>query len=106
MTREQLEELASLAEASRQHLASVANHTDALPSLIEEADLAFAIWNDPTAPHGVDVAIIKGKGRLILISQGQRSVPSKVTAVPCRTREEAEAMRLVFGDGRAEDRNS
>jgi hypothetical protein len=65
MTREQLEELASLAEASRQHLASAANHTDALRSLIEESDLVFGIWNDDTAPHGVDVAIIKGKGRYV-----------------------------------------
>jgi hypothetical protein len=105
MDREQLKHLASLAEANRKKFTAEVNHADLLREVIEEADVVWGVWNDPTAAYGVDVALIKGHDRLMLIAQSPRPVATKVAAVPCRNVEEAEAMRLEFGDDRARSSN-
>ncbi len=64
-------------------------------------DLVLGLWEDPTEPGGVAVAALKGHGRLMLISQGTRSVPMVISAIRCTCAEEAEAMCRTFGDGRA-----
>jgi hypothetical protein len=99
-----IELLISFADANRRKFASIPaeKRTDLLRRIIEGADIVWGLWHDPTAPLRVGALIIKGEGRLMLISQAKKSVSCTISAVHCRGRDDAETARLIFGDGRAE----
>ncbi len=78
--------------------ASPVRDTDDLRRLFEAYDLVFGVWQDAEADHGVGVMLIKGVGQLEQIKFSGISEDASVTAIPCRSPEEAEAMRQVFGD--------
>ena len=97
-----LDWLVEMANATREHVLRSENHTDVLREIIAGSDIVWGIWQDESCPDGIDSMIIKGRGRLMLIGQSARGMAVRMTAVPCREFAEAEAMRQVFGDGRAE----
>lgn len=99
--QQHLKELIEMANANQEHIFRSENHTDAVREIIAGSDIVWGVWQDETCPNGVDSMIIKGRGRLMLIRQSARAVVVKMTAVPCREPAEAEAMRQIFGDGRA-----
>jgi hypothetical protein len=104
VTLKQIELLVSFADANRKKFASTPaeKRTDLLRRIIEGADIVWGLWHDPPAPHRVGALIIKGEGRLMLISQRKKSVLCTISAVHCRGRDDAKTARLMFGDGRAE----
>ncbi len=78
--------------------ASQVRDTDDLRRVFETHDVVFGVWQDAEAEHGVEVMLIKGVGQLEQIRFSGISEEASMTAVPCRSPEEAEAMRQVFGD--------
>ncbi len=78
--------------------ASQARDTDDLRRVFETHDVVFGVWQDAEAEHGVGVMLIQGVGQLEQIRFSGISEDASLTAVPCRSPEEAEAMRKVFGD--------
>lgn len=102
MNEEQhLQALVEMANANQDLILRSENHTDALREIIGASDIVWGIWQDEICPSGVDSVIIKGRGRLMLIGQSARGMAVTMTAVRCREFAEAEAMRQIFGDGRA-----
>ena len=99
--QQHLQELGDMANANQGLILRSENQTSALAEIICASDIVWGIWQDESCPHGVDSMIIKGRGRLMLIQQAPRAVTVKMTAVLCRELAEAEAMRQIFGDGRA-----
>ena len=99
--QQHLQRLVDMANANQGLILRSENQTSALAEIICASDIVWGIWQDESCPHGVDSMIIKGRGRLMLIRQSARAVVVKMTAVPCREPAEAEAMRQIFGDGRA-----
>jgi hypothetical protein len=73
--------------------------TATLRKLIESADLVFGVYPAPLTARGVDFRIIKGEGHLTKQVHEQSTKKVRWNAVPCRSVEEAEGMRQVFGDG-------
>ena len=63
-------------------------------------DVTFAVWKDSRETGGIGVAIVKGKGRYMLVAQGAREHGATVAYIRCTCIEEAEAMCTVYGDGR------
>jgi hypothetical protein len=72
--------------------------TATLRKLIESADLVFGVYPAPLTARGVDFRIIKGEGFLTKQVHEQSTEKVRWNAVPCRSAEEAEAMRQTFGD--------
>ncbi|HEV7323505.1 MAG TPA: hypothetical protein VGN91_00415 [Bosea sp. (in: a-proteobacteria)] len=99
--QQHLQTLVDMANANQGLILRSENHTDAVREIIAGSDIVWGVWQDETCPNGVDSMIIKGRGWLMLIRQSARAVVVKMTAVPCREPAEAEAMRQIFGDGRA-----
>jgi hypothetical protein len=77
--------------------------------IIDSAEIVFAVWQDPDAPHGVGMLLIKGKHRLKAIAAGDNAAPPgtlalsistrcRVNAVACVCAEQAEALRQELGD--------
>jgi len=67
-----------------------------------ESDIVFGIYPDPTERYGVGVAILRGMGRLHLVSQGKKDVALKAFHLRCTDKMHAEAYCLALGDGRQE----
>ncbi len=78
--------------------ASLVRDTDDLRRVFETHDVVFGVWPDAEAEHGVGVMLIQGVGQLERVRFSGISEDASLTAVPCRSPEEAEAMRKVFGD--------
>ena len=68
-------------------------HTATLQRMIAAADVFYGLLPDGGK------WLVKGDARLNVIASGAVSVPMAIGAVNVRSPEEAEAMRLVFGDG-------
>jgi len=69
-----------------------------LQQIIEAHDIIFAVWQDANERDGVGMTLVKGDALLHTIVDTQRAAPTNMTAVPCSSLEEAEAMRRVYGD--------
>ena len=78
--------------------ASPARDTDDLRRVFEAYDVVFGVWTDAEAEYGAGVMLIKGVGQLEQIKFSGIAEDASMTAVRCRSPEEAEAMRQVFGD--------
>jgi hypothetical protein len=68
--------------------------------LFLRADVVHAVWSDPSSPGGVGKMLAKGEGRLMLISQGTKGVPTRAVALRFLDRMQAEQAWLSYGDGR------
>ena len=66
--------------------------------MIDAVQMAFAVWQDPTAPDGVDFMAVKGVQHMREIIASNRSKALSMTAIPCVCAEQAEALRLVIAD--------
>jgi hypothetical protein len=67
--------------------------------LVEHAELAFGVWQDPTEPEGVGMLVVKGREvleRMQICPDGSRRV--RWTAIPCIEAEQAVALRDFIGD--------
>ena len=78
--------------------ASQVRDTDDLRRVFETHDVVFGVWTDPEAEYGAGVMLIKGIGQLDQILFSGISEEASITAVPCRSPEEAIDMRRVLGD--------
>lgn len=89
----------TLTELANQHIESGAIKGKDYPrSIIDAHDVAFGIWQDAAEPHGVGFMVIKGDVLMHKVVDEDKTLPASLTAIPCRSPEEAHAMRLVFGD--------
>ena len=79
-----------------------ADGNEAMQAIIAGADVVFAIWADPPGSDGFTHSIVKGEGRLMLAGQRWGRTSLDIDAVLVRSSDEAEALRRVYGDGRAE----
>lgn len=75
-------------------------HTDYLRERFSESNLVIGVWNDEHAQYGCGFGVLKGLGRLMLISQAKKSSREKFYVVRARCYEDAAAMCLVYGDDR------
>jgi hypothetical protein len=109
------EELARLVDVANANLSLMDGTTGPVQKIIDSHDLVLGIWQEASEPAGVAYSIIKGRRRLKAIAAsgktapegaigiGPRSVRMKISAIPCECAEQADAARLVFGDGEDED---
>ena len=82
-------------------IASGKNHSQAMAAHFAAGDLVWGIWPDVMSPHGARAAILKGRGTLMLVSQGKRGMAIKEVALRFREEAEAAAACQVWGDDRA-----
>ncbi|KMO14737.1 hypothetical protein [Methylobacterium platani] len=62
--------------------ASGQNHSAWMRSAFQGADIVFGYWQDQMAPRGgVRRALLKGRDRLLLISQGMEAIPQRMLYV-------------------------
>jgi hypothetical protein len=73
-------------------------HTALLKKIIDESDVCMGVFNDSESPQGWDRLVIKGERVLKKISRSGLSKELKLAAISCRAREEAIAMKQVFGE--------
>ena len=66
--------------------------------LVDGVQMAFAVWQDPTAPDGVGFMAVKGVQHMREVIASNRSKALSMTAIPCVCAEQAEALRLVIAD--------
>jgi hypothetical protein len=73
--------------------------TEPIKRIIADNDLVFAVWQNPSAPHCVDLLAIKGLH--ILAESGRYNIPikTKLSAVLVDNIEMAIATCRVLGDG-------
>ena len=79
---------------------------DVIKEIVAENDIVWGIWRDPTQPGGAGLLVIKGHGKLVLIPEGASPEGMKMDAIPCFEAEQAETLRLMLGDGRAEHKKN
>jgi hypothetical protein len=71
--------------------------------LIEGADVVLAVWaNNPADPDPKQFEVVSIKGQHLL---GQ-NIDAKVTAIGVNNEEEANLLRIHFGDGHNEKKSS
>jgi hypothetical protein len=112
MDREYLAQLVARANENRSLMDGT---TGPVQKIIDSHDLVWGIWQDPSEPAGVGYMIIKGRRRLKAIAAsgetapegaigiGPRAARMKTSAISCECAEQADAARLVFGDGEDAD---
>jgi hypothetical protein len=72
---------------------------DLLREIIEENELVLGLCPDHSEPHGFDMLVIKGLAILERICSGAEAAREvSIAVIPCTERDEASAMRTVFGD--------
>lgn len=76
---------------------------DAMARLAPQVDVIFAVWREPSAKRGADFGIIKGAGKLKLLSQAKKGQALRMIHVRLLDREMADLHWLDFGDGRPQN---
>lgn len=66
-----------------------------------QADIVYGIWKDASQPGKVAIALLKGWGRLKLISQHTKGVPCTLAEVRFLNEVHATATGMMLGDGRS-----
>jgi hypothetical protein len=93
---------AAIVEAANRTGAEMAGcGIEALRLLVAAHDVAFGVYQDRREPDGVGMLLIKGQQAMRdVIAEGTPAFVS-LTAIPCTSAEEAEAMRRVIGEKQA-----
>jgi hydroxymethylglutaryl-CoA reductase len=99
-------ELPALADVTRARFAKKApgrSDIDVLCEIIAESELVVGIYSDADDALGFNICVIKGEAILqqVMLAGAESAVVFAV--IPCRERDEALAMRTVFGDGQEDD---
>ena len=89
---------ALVAMANERAVSGFPSTSDELRDVIEDHDVVFGVWQDASQPMGVGWRLIKGDAFLHVSVDEHGRMKTKMTAIPCREAEEAEAMRRVFGE--------
>lgn len=66
--------------------------------LLDQYDLAWAVWQDEKWPNGVGYRLVKGYRLLADILAHDRKANGRVGAIPCNDEAMADAMIFHFGD--------
>ena len=91
----------------RQEIATLANKVgaqltgsgiDALRSLVDQNDVAYAVWNDAEAFDGMGILAIKGTQAMREIVAEGVTLALSITAFPCRGEIEAQALCEMMGE--------
>ncbi|MBR1219059.1 hypothetical protein JQ557_13730 [Bradyrhizobium sp. U87765 SZCCT0131] len=86
-------ELQKIAADNENLILNAENPGEALRAILRSADVVYGVY---PAQGGCAKLLIKGQGLL-----DGKHVPRKLTAVPCRSAEEARTLQATFGDGGA-----
>lgn len=89
-----MENLVSMAQANVEGLNE---GTESLERLVEQNDVVWAVWPVPLTRTGYGFRIIKGEARLQGIKWTGKAATVRVTAIPCESAEQAEALRISLG---------
>jgi hypothetical protein len=94
-------ELPALADVTRARFAQKApglSDADVLREIIDESELVVGIYSDAEDALGFNICVIKGEAILqrVMLEGAESAVSFAV--IPCTERDEALAMRTVFGD--------
>ncbi|MCJ2040967.1 hypothetical protein MKK55_18730 [Methylobacterium sp. J-059] len=65
-------------------------------------DVMRAIWRDPAAPLGYSIGVLKGADKAMRQANGKVGSAVKAMSFRLRNREIADAIYLLYGDGRAD----
>jgi hypothetical protein len=76
--------------------------TGPIKRIVADNDVVFAIWQDHSAPYGVNMLPIKGTQRLLEGTRYQIAITPRTSAIPVDNIEMAIAARDVLGDGGGE----
>jgi hypothetical protein len=66
--------------------------------IIAEGNVVFGVWQDRAEEYGVGYLVVKGAKPLKEIVAGQTTQVMRISAVACRCREQAVALKQVLGD--------
>jgi hypothetical protein len=69
-----------------------------IKNVIDEADIVFAVWTDPSARGGVGWLLVKGQRLLSTCASGGAVIPAKIAGVPCTDDYQAHALLEVAGE--------
>lgn len=69
---------------------------DELRRIFQENIVVFAVWNDPDEPGGLGALIVQGQHALDRIVEGAEIDDLAFTALPCRSRNEADELRRLY----------
>jgi hypothetical protein len=72
---------------------------DYIKGVVEQAQVAIAVWQDRDAPFGVGWLLIKGQQKLREVATGRRIIKAAaITGIPCMSAEQAEALLQIAGE--------
>ena len=71
---------------------------DAVRFLTATHDVVFAVWQDRREPDGVGTMLIKGQQAMREVIADGESRAVSLTAIPCRSSLEAQALRETIGE--------
>jgi hypothetical protein len=106
MTPEEIEVIVAKANDNHSRIEEAKVPLDVVKEIVAENDIVWGVWHDPRQPGNAGLSVIKGHEKLSLIADGTRPESIKLDAIPCLEAEQAESLRLMLGDGRAENRKS
>jgi hypothetical protein len=66
--------------------------------IIAEGNVVFGVWQDRAEEYGVGYLVVKGAKLLKEILASQTTQVGRISAVACRCREQAVALKQVLGD--------
>ena len=91
-----LDMLVCLARVNRDLIDTATDTATVIAELTEEADVVFAVWaTNPADPDPTQFDAVPIKGQHLL---GQ-NIDVKVTAIGVKNEQEADSLRIHFGDG-------
>lgn len=106
-TVEQVQEFADKANAFTDAVnASGEPWLAAMKRIAPQTDVIFAVWREPSTWRGADFGIIKGAGKLQLLSQAKKGQALRMIHVRLLDYDVAEMHWEQFGDGRAQNQRA
>jgi hypothetical protein len=93
-------QLIDMAKSNLAFIEAQPDRAAALKDMFAEVDTVQAVYDDTTNPTGIGVRFIFGEEHCRNFMSRGTPMPSRNSAIWVKAVEEAEAMRLWFGDGR------
>jgi hypothetical protein len=101
MNEDFLERMVALANNVGKELGALPDDTaryDMVEQIMDSTEIVFAVWTDKSAEDGVGYMLVKGSQIAWQAVSGRTSVTARVTAIPCISPDQAEALRYDLGE--------
>jgi hypothetical protein len=101
MNEDFLERMVTLANNVGKELGALRDDTaryDMVEQIMDSAEIVFAVWTDKSAEDGVGYMLVKGSQIAWQAVADKTSVTARVTAIPCISPDQAEALQYDLGE--------